>query len=503
MRGYSKFIDEISIKSLFKMDFKNSREFERKYILISLQRGRLFNWIIFIASFYSFYADFIFYKNNNINVLYRKTLIVIHIIVFISSMIYIIIFKLLESKERYRASLIAKAAVISDIFLGIFSAAVTSLNSQRFSGNIDAYIITVLVVVLIIPIYPKAMFWIYSLNHTFFIIGLSFFCENKEKAIINQLNSTTTVIASFVLFFVLYRYNVKNFLNDERIKEDKLTFQKLFEMNPFPLFISRLKDGKIQDANNKAKAFYNITKDQVDTLNHKDLYKNTTDLELILDMLQKNGQFRDYVVEHKTFSGQSKWVIVNYELIDYFGEKSILTGIADITEIKRMENELTTHASIDALTGVLNRRIGMDITKRKLERLQNENDEFAICFVDIDKLKMVNDNFGHNEGDYLIIEICKAIKEEIQANDVIFRYGGDEFIILFDNKSEYEINKICGRIRDRFKDLNKNKCKPYFINASLGIFLYKSEMNLNIEQIIELADKEMYKNKLENGRKFV
>lgn len=501
MRGYSKFIDKISIKSLFKTDFKNNKEFERKYILISLQRGRLFNWIVFIASFYSFYIDFIFYKNNNINILYRKTLIAIHIIAFIFSMIYIILFKLLESKERYRSSLIAKAAVISDIFLAIFLAAVTSLNSQRFSGNIDVYIITVLAVVLIIPIYPKAIFWIYSLNHTFFVIGLSFFCENKEKAIINQVNSTTTVIISFVLFFILYRHNVKNFLNDERIKEDKLTFQKLFEMNPFPLFISRLKDGKIQDANNKAMVFYNITKDQIDTLNHKDLYKNTTDLKLMLEMLEKNGQVHDYVIEHKTFSGQSKWVIANYELIDYFGEKSILSGIADITEIKRMENELTTHASIDALTGVLNRRVGMDIIKRKLERL--ENDEFAICFVDIDKLKMVNDKFGHNEGDYLITEICKAIKGEIQTNDAIFRYGGDEFIILFDNKSEYEINKICGRIRDRFKDLNKNKCKPYFINASLGLFLYKSEMNLNIEQIIKLADKEMYKNKLENSRKSV
>lgn len=54
--------------------------------------------------------------------------------------------------------------------------------------------------------------------------------------------------------------------------------------------------------------------------------------------------------------GQIKCAIVNYELIDYFGEKSILSGAADITEIKRLENELTVYASTDALTGVLNRR---------------------------------------------------------------------------------------------------------------------------------------------------
>lgn len=109
---------------------------------------------------------------------------------------------------------------------------------------------------------------------------------------------------------------------------------------------------------------------------------------------------------------------------------------------------------------------------------------------------MVNDKFGHLEGDSLITDVCKVIREEIKPNDTIFRYGGEEFIILFDDDCEYEINKTCCRIGERFEALNKNKHKPYPINASIGVFSHKPEMNLNLEQIIEIVDKDMYNNKL-------
>lgn len=501
MKGCLQFIDKIKINSLANMDFNYKKAFEKKYILIILQRGKLYNFMVCITSLYSFYVDFTLYKNNNIDMLYKKTLLLMHIIILLLSIVYIIIFKSLENTEYYKFSFVAKAVIISDAFLAIFLAALISLNSQRYFGNIDVYIISLFAVALIIPIFPRIMFAIYIFNQTFFLFCLSFFHKNNDKLIINQLNSTIVAIVAFILFFIMYTYHATNFLNEERIKEDRLNLKKLFEMNPFPLVISRIKDGKILVVNHNAMIFYDITKEQFDTLNLKHLYRNASDLELVLERLERNGVVHDYVVEHKTFSGQNKWVIVNYELMDYFGEKAILSGISDITEIKRIENELIIHASKDILTGVLNRRVGMDIIKKKLERAKLEREGFSLCFADIDKLKVVNDKFGHKEGDFLITEVCKVIKEEIQTKDIIFRYGGDEFIILFEDKSEDEVNEICTTIKHSFVRFNKNKCKPYLINASLGVFTYEPEMNLNIEQIIELADKEMYKDKLEYNYK--
>ncbi|KPU45854.1 cyclic di-GMP phosphodiesterase Gmr [Oxobacter pfennigii] len=495
IKAYLQFVDKISKGLFLNMDFKNSLEFERRYILLSLQRGKIFKWVIFIMSFYNFYLDFSLYKDNSVDVIYRQNLMNIHIIILILSLVYIVIYRLLENSEQYRFSYVAKGIMLSDIFLTIFIAAILSLNSQRFTGNIDAYILAILTVALVVPIYPKLVLGIYCLNHIFFLIGLSYFCKNNT-AVIRQSNSTSTVFIALVLFLIIYRYNVKNFLNEEILKEDKLTFTKLFEINPFPLLISRFEDGKIQYTNQKAMLFYDIRKEHFDTINHKYLYKNISDLKKVYEMLEINGKVNNYIVEQKTLSGQIKCTIVNYELIDYFGEKSILSGVADITEIKRMENELAIHASTDSLTGVLNRRAGMDIMKRKFETARNEKKEFSLCFFDIDNLKMVNDKFGHLEGDSLINDVCRVIREEITPDDTIFRYGGDEFMILFDNKHENEINNTCRRIEERFKTLNKNSHKPYSINASIGMFSHKPEMNLTLEQIIEIVDKDMYNNKL-------
>lgn len=488
------YINKISEILFLKMNFKNSKEFEKEYILILLHRAKLFNFGVLLLSFYSFYADVVLLKNID-NLLYRKTLMVIHVITFLLAIVYIGIYILLERMEQYRNSTTAKIIMISDVFLTVFLAACTSLNSQRFTCNIDIYLLSVLMVALIVPMYPKVMFWNYIINHTFFVVGLSFFSKDSGRTIINRLNSTITVAAAMMLFIVFYRNHVINFLNKEKLKEDELTFRKLFEMNPFPLVVSRFEDGKILDANHKALVFYEIPEGRFKGLNYNDLYTNTLDRVEILEKLEKVKMIHDYVVEHKTISGQSKWVIVNYELIDYLGEKSILSAIADITEIKRLENELSVYASMDVLTGVLNRRVGMEIIKKKLYMSKITNKEFAVCFVDVDNLKMVNDQFGHHEGDCLITEICKVINEQVQSEDVIFRYGGDEFIVLFNSKSEYEIDEICNKIKVKFEEMNKNQHKSYPIHASLGVFLYKPEMDLNVEQIIELADKEMYENK--------
>ena len=453
---YLQFFNKILGILFLEMNFKNSLEFEKKYIAVSIQRGKLFKWVTFAISFYSFYLDLTLHKDDAIDMIYRQNLMTLHIIILVLSLVYIAIYKLLENAEQRRSSYIVKAVIISDMFLTILIASILSLNSQRFTGNIDAYIMTVFAVALVVSLYPKWLLGIYGVNHIFFLIGISYVCKDNT-ALLKQLNATTVVLVAFILFLMMYRYNIKNFINEEMLKEDKSTFLKLFEMNPFPLLVSRFEDGKIQYANRKAMLFYDIQQETLDTLNHSDLYINTSDLEAIREILARNEKVNDYVVEQKSLSGQMKFAIVNYALIDYFGGKSILSGAADITEIKRIEKELTIHASTDILTGVLNRRAGMDLITKAFEIARQEETEFNLCFFDIDNLKMVNDKFGHLEGDSLITDICNVIRSQINPGDMIFRYGGDEFMLLFENTCEHEINEIRYRIDESFETLNKNK----------------------------------------------
>lgn len=488
-------IHKLSEQLFLNTDFKNNAEFKRKFTAVGLQRGKLFSWIAFFASVCSFCLDFIIKRDAAVDERYRWTLLTIHVVALVCSIGYIIIYRLLERSERYRFSSLTKAAILSEVFITLLTGAALSFNSQRHTGNIDTYILVVLAVALVVPMYPKWIMGIYGSVQLWFIAALLSIYHNSTIAI-KLFNSTTTVIIAIVLFLIMYRYNVKNFLNEEMLNERESTFITLFEINPFPLIISRFSDGKIQYVNEKAMQFYEISRGQHGELNYSALYENSADLDVICNMLEISGKVNGYVVDQKTLSGQVKCAIVNCELIDYFGEKAILSGVADIAEIRRMEQELTINASMDSLTGVLNRRVGMDLVRKRLETAKQEKTGFQLCFFDMDNLKIVNDQFGHVEGDAFIVEVCRIIREEISPHDIMFRYGGDEFIILFHTDDEREAEETRHRIVQRFETLNREHYKPYPVDASIGSFSYRPEMDLTMEQIIAIVDQNMYEDKL-------
>jgi len=173
------------------------------------------------------------------------------------------------------------------------------------------------------------------------------------------------------------------------------------------------------------------------------------------------------------------------------GEKCVLTNVTDISELKKMENELLSHASTDVLTGVLNRRTGIE-TLNALINQEGYSKVSSICFIDIDGLKEVNDKFGHNEGDYLINKVCSVIKEIIDTEGSIFRFGGDEFVILLPDKTENEAEILWSKIQAEFLAINNLGAKPYKIATSHGILEFTSNTDLSVEELLDLADKKMY-----------
>ena len=162
-------------KNLFlDMNFKNRLEFEKKSLLLSLQRAKTFNWVVFVLSFYYFFFDFMLYRDPSVDIIYRRNLLIMHIIIFLLSMAYLAIYKLFE-KKNLQTSRAIKALILSEICVVVFFASLLSLNSQRFNGNLNAYIMVILAVALMILIYPKWVISIYVVNHVLFLIGLSYY----------------------------------------------------------------------------------------------------------------------------------------------------------------------------------------------------------------------------------------------------------------------------------------------------------------------------------------
>ena len=476
------------------LDHETTKKLENQYAVESIRRGKLFKLVILVAVLYSIHIDLVIYQDNSIDFAFRRTLLISHIIYGVLALIYLAFYKMIEASKLYFTPL-AKVVLLSDVSMTLLAGSLLSLNSQRYTATIDAYIIIVLAVALVVPMYPRWVVTIYGANHLFFMIGLTL-VDHTSAVSIKRLNATTTLLVAITVFLTIYRYHVQDLLKEERLKENSNNYIKLFEANPFPLMISRLSDDRVLYFNERAIQYYEITSDQAEALNRKVFYKSEAELQRIKELPEAKSQIRDYMVEIVTLSGTVKSAMANYSIIDYFGEPALMTGVVDMTEINRLENELKMYAFTDVLTGVLNRRVGMELLQISFEKAQQLRQNFNICFIDIDNLKTVNDEYGHQEGDSLIKRVCQAVQSELQPEDVFFRYGGDEFVILFYQADQQTMQRFCERVRAWFDQLNRNALIPYRVNASIGIFSHKPEMGMSLEEIIEAADRRMYADKV-------
>jgi diguanylate cyclase (GGDEF)-like protein len=166
----------------------------------------------------------------------------------------------------------------------------------------------------------------------------------------------------------------------------------------------------------------------------------------------------------------------------------------------RAEEKLKYFAAIDSLTGSYNRGVGLTLLDNEVKNVKRNKGFFSICYIDVNRLKFVNDNFGHFEGDELLVMVCKFIKQVIRSNDILCRLGGDEFLVIFSNSRKEDVEKVIERINLNINMENEKKSKPYSVSFSYGIFQVDYDNDLSIDEIIKKADAKMYENKQKNKK---
>ena len=169
---------------------------------------------------------------------------------------------------------------------------------------------------------------------------------------------------------------------------------------------------------------------------------------------------------------------------------------------KKNEKKLIGKAITDSLTNMYNRRHFFKLLNQKIEYYKRESRSFSLAMFDIDFFKKINDTFGHLAGDYILKQFSKCILNEIRPYDVAGRYGGEEFVVVFDNSSKKEAVHIVERIKDIVT-------KKYFIYDSSKIQMTFScgivsnadfvEKEITSDTLISLADNRLY-NAKESGR---
>ena len=169
--------------------------------------------------------------------------------------------------------------------------------------------------------------------------------------------------------------------------------------------------------------------------------------------------------------------------------------VATAIERKRMEDELKRLAHYDTLTGAYNRGYGLELLQRQLKLSKRDKSPLLLAYCDLDNLKDINDEFGHDEGDRAMVQVAKLFKSILREVDIITRMGGDEFLLIFLDSSLNEIPIIRKRLSKELARLNHISKKPYKIEFSTGFSNYDPANPQSMEELIRIADENMYKEK--------
>jgi len=208
--------------------------------------------------------------------------------------------------------------------------------------------------------------------------------------------------------------------------------------------------GRYIDANKAAIQFLGI--------NREELFKRVLWDSQILEVLRKKD-FSPFSVESAYKSngpGKAKdaerTLLMNIVPIKIQGKQVVFSIGQEITERKQMEERLSYLSMHDALTGLYNRTFfEEEIRRLELARLPRLT---GVIVCDLDSLKFVNDNLGHEAGDLLIVEAATLIRSSFRAEDILARIGGDEFTILLSNATEETTKQAVARLKKAIQDYN-------------------------------------------------
>lgn len=189
-------------------------------------------------------------------------------------------------------------------------------------------------------------------------------------------------------------------------------------------------------------------------------------------------------------------LVSNSSIRDDNGNVLAKVGVVrDITEMKDAQKKLQVYATTDILTGTLNRRAGILVLEKQIQLCKRSGWDLTICYIDVDGLKEVNDNYGHQEGDDYILFVTNVLKEIIRESDGLCRLGGDEFLLVLPECDISKAQQVLKRIEKALDEHNGRKVKPYKLGLSYGLVGYDFQEQPNIGRLIARADMEMYKHK--------
>lgn len=323
-------------------------------------------------------------------------------------------------------------------------------------------------------------------------IGMGFQTEELDLVTdsfvmdINEDHTRSTVLIIAMLIFtsilLLFLFTRGSKMQSDYMKQEDIIYEQVLNMaNDLILVISN--DGRVLFMNRSVP-------DDVDLA--KCIKRDSQVVSQVEEHINViHGSERDYYIESKQ------------EDFFYHGQEATIYFIKDITEQYEVTNEMKTLALHDALTGLPNRRKfakDMEVIDRNGQEVKKV---MAIAMIDIDHFKMVNDTYGHDFGDVVLTSLADYVKGHLRETDSIYRYGGEEFLLVLQGFNLEGARDKLEMIKNGFTEWMKSS-KDIHVTFSGGMVIYDSKLDHNrLNERIKRADEILYKAKNEGRNRIL
>jgi diguanylate cyclase (GGDEF)-like protein len=202
----------------------------------------------------------------------------------------------------------------------------------------------------------------------------------------------------------------------------------------------------------------------------------------------------DYSKEHESYELD--------EIIPLFITISVsllVFSLRRLYEVKRLSSKLYTMANYDDMTKVHNRRYMNDILETECERVKRSGTVFSLILLDIDDFKKVNDDYGHQTGDKVLIRFAQMLQDSTRKLDVLCRWGGEEFMILCRDTDQEGAQIIAQKLMDKMQSFKCDLVEG--VTASLGVV--STDKDLSTDALFNRVDNALYEAKSQGKNQYV
>lgn len=297
-------------------------------------------------------------------------------------------------------------------------------------------------------------------------------------------------------------FSVTKDVTELSLSEDK--FSKAFNNSGVSMFISKFADGEILEANDTFLSYVGYTENEVigKTTLDLEMTKDYENRDLFIEQIETEGKISDLEIKFISKDNKVRTGLTNIVPITINNEACLLSSIVDISDRIENEKKILELSNRDELTNLYNRRFIYESVEEIIADYKENNEPFSVAILDIDNFKGINDQYGHQIGDCVLVKISKVINESLREYDVLGRYGGEEFIILLNHadieKSKMVLDRVLNIVQNTIFTCGGNQIELTF-SAGLTSCVEIEKEELSIDKLVGISDKRMYLAK-QNGK---